>query len=217
MDQPFRLLFVALTMAMLLGSGGAASFQEPRFDFYVLSLSWSPTYCATQSAGRSSQQCGSGRDYGFIVHGLWPQFENGYPEFCPSRAPQRVPQSLGKTMFDIMPSMGLIGHQWRKHGSCTGLDQRGYLAKTRDAFEGVRVPPSLAAGERRLTISANEIEQAFIDANPGMTSRGIAASCEGRRLEEVRICLTKDLQFRECREVDRDGCNLGQIEIPPAE
>jgi ribonuclease T2 len=217
MDQPFRTVLAVFTGLISFTWGNTAGAQSPDFDFYVLSLSWSPTYCATQQGGRGSRQCDGDEAHAFVVHGLWPQFETGYPEFCRSSEPQRVPQTLGEALFDIMPSMGLIGHQWRKHGSCTGLTQRDYLAETRKAFERVRIPEQLAEGARHLTLSADEIESAFVSANPGMTAGGVAASCEGRQLEEIRICLTKDLQFRDCAEVDRRGCRRSQIDVPPAE
>lgn len=210
--QPCRAVFVAIFLA---ASSVAAQAQSSSFDFYVLSLSWSPTYCASPRGQRSSQQCdGEGRR-AFIVHGLWPQHEQGYPQFCASGEPQRVPQALGETIFDIMPSMGLIGHQWRKHGSCTGLSQRDYLATTRRAFDQVHIPQKLTKGEAGLSLSAEEIEGMFVAANPTMTRQGIAANCEGRQLEEIRICLTKDLRFRDCHEVDRGGCRLDRIELPP--
>ncbi|HEX2146481.1 MAG TPA: ribonuclease [Pseudorhizobium sp.] len=214
MDQPFGTRFLSLALLALLTFAGSARSQN--FDFYVLSLSWSPTYCAIQKDALRSPQCAGDESFRFIVHGLWPQYERGYPEFCRSPEPRRVPQGLGESMFDIMPSMGLIGHQWRKHGSCTGLSQRDYLTTTRQAFEHIRIPDRLATGESRLTLSAEQIEQMFVAANPGMTRRGIATTCEARRLEEVRICLTKDLRFRDCAEVDRGGCRLDQIELPPA-
>ena len=95
------------------------------FDFYVLALSWSPSYCAAEGPDANPQQCGVDKDYAFIVHGLWPQFEKGYPSRCATRIPDRVPNDLARSMVDIMPSFGLIGHQWRKHGTCwfepTGL------------------------------------------------------------------------------------------------
>ncbi len=195
---------------------GTSKAQSQDFDFYVLSLSWSPTYCLTQQDGRNTLQCGHERDYGFIVHGLWPQFETGHPEYCRSREPNRVPRAVGRGVLDIIPSMGLIGHQWRKHGSCTGLTQRAYLDTIRKAYERIRIPADLARSDRRMSLSANEIEQKFLATNPGMTRRGIAASCDGRKLDEIRICLTKDLEFRDCAEVDRRGCRLDRIELPPA-
>ena len=220
-DQPFAtviaMLMAALAAVMTLGAPVQARAQAADFDFYVLSLSWSPTFCASPKGDRNPAQCGREREYGFIVHGLWPQYERGYPEYCRSREPARVPRSTGDIVFDIMPSMGLIGHQWRKHGSCTGLTQRAYFEATRRAFERVRIPADLAGGDERLTLPAAEIERKFVEANPGMSPRGIAASCEGRRLEDIRICMTKDFRFRDCAEVDRGGCRLSQVELPPSE
>jgi Ribonuclease I len=218
------LLAAALTVLVTLNS--TAAFSQPRtqerrgerageFDFYVLSLSWSPTFCATQGSG-NRDQCGIDKNFRFVVHGLWPQYEKGYPDFCSSGEPARVPNNVGRPFMDIMPSMGLIGHQWRKHGSCTGLSQREYLAKTREAFNRIRIPDDLASGRAALTLSTDAIEEKFVAANPGMSRRGIATSCEGRRLEEVRICLTKDLRFRDCAEVDRSGCRISSVTMPPA-
>lgn len=185
------------------------------FDFYVLSLSWSPTWCAGNDSGGRSQQCRRGENHGFIVHGLWPQNERGYPEFCPSRQPERVPESLGRTVIDIIPSMGLIGHQWRKHGSCSGLSQKDYFAVTRAAFERIRVPDGLEPQRGGARLAPEAVEQAFVAANPGLDHKGIAVTCEDGRLEEVRICLTPDLAFRTCPEVDRAACRAKSIEQPP--
>lgn len=186
------------------------------FDFYVLSLSWSPTFCAAQKNGRNGQQCGATRKFGLIVHGLWPQYERGYPEFCATGEPGRVPQQLGEPLFDIMPSMGLIGYQWRKHGACSGLSQRDYLKAIRTAHDRVTMPAELAAATTGSTLSAAAIESAFIKANPGLQPQAIAVSCERERLDEVRICMTKEFGFRSCPEVDRRACSLPRITIPPA-
>ncbi|MEH3093053.1 MAG: ribonuclease [Agrobacterium cavarae] len=192
-----------------------AKTSETGFDFYVLSLSWSPAFCASDAGRNSRQQCGSDRKFGFVVHGLWPQNDQGYPEFCGADKNERVPDNLGRSMFDIMPSMGLIGHQWRKHGSCSGLTQKQYFDKTRDAYDRIKIPADLSVGDQSKKLSADAIEAAFVDANPGMTKSGIAISCEGPRLEEVRICLSKTLSFRDCPEVDRQGCRSNATEIIP--
>jgi len=194
---------------------GTAHTSETGFDFYVLSLSWSPAFCASDAGRNSRQQCGSDRTFGFVVHGLWPQNDQGYPEFCGTDKSERVPDSLGRSMFDIMPSMGLIGHQWRKHGSCSGLTQAQYFEKTRDAYERIKLPADISSGDQTKRLSADAIEAAFVDANPGMTKSGIAISCEGPRLEEVRICLSKTLSFRDCPELDRQGCRSNAAEIIP--
>ena len=77
------------------------------FDFYVLSLSWSPTYCGSEAGRDDRQQCGSGRPYAFVVHGLWPQYERGWPEDCRLRE-KWVPEDIIDAMLDIMPSKKLI-------------------------------------------------------------------------------------------------------------
>ncbi len=216
------LTLTALFATSLLATGataqnrpGARQNQPGDFDFYVLSLSWSPTFCAGQSGGRNNDQCGVNKNFRFIVHGLWPQQEKGFPEDCDTNGQDRVPRALGEQLFDIMPSMGLIGHEWRKHGSCSGLSQRAYFSRLREAFQRVKIPADVAGGNTPVVLSADQIEEKFIAANPGLSRRGIATSCEGNRLEEVRICMTKTLSFRDCAEVDRGGCRIGQITIPP--
>lgn len=184
------------------------------FDFYVLSLSWSPTWCMDNDSSGQGDQCRAGRNAGFIVHGLWPQNERGYPEFCPTRESDRVPASLGRNYLDIIPSMGLIGHQWRKHGSCSGLSQRDYLATTRAAFERLVLPDTLEEATGNRTGPA-AIEGALVEANPGLTEHGIAVTCDGGRLDEIRICMTRDLNFRDCPEVDRAACRAKTITQPP--
>lgn len=184
------------------------------FDFYVLALSWSPAYCQIEGANANTQQCGKDRDFGFVVHGLWPQFESGYPEFCTTRQPDRVPADLGGDYLDIVPFMGLIGHQWRKHGSCSGLSQKEYFRVLRAAHARIQVPEAFAPENLPAKIDAMEAEEAFIAANPGMARDGIAVACRGGMLREVRICLTPTLGFRDCTEVDRNGCRIDNLEVP---
>ncbi|TCM57653.1 ribonuclease T2 [Rhizobium sp. PP-F2F-G48] len=186
------------------------------FDFYVLSLSWSPSWCAENDRAGKTAQCNGQRDYRFIVHGLWPQNERGFPAFCPSRDGDRVPDALGRGLFDIIPSMGLIGHQWRKHGTCSGLGQRDYFAVLRAARERVRIPSTLETADARRRMSPAAIEMAMAEANPGMSPQGVAVTCGDDRLDEIRICLTRDLAFRACTEVDRGGCRARDLTIPSA-
>lgn len=186
------------------------------FDFFVLALSWSPSYCAAKGADANRFQCAADRDLGFIVHGLWPQFEKGYPEFCAAREPDRVPNDLADSVKDIIPSRGLVGHQWRKHGSCTGLSQRDYLRTTRRAYERIAIPAALRDGERSQRLDATAVEAAFVAANAGLTEDGIAVSCDDGRVDEVRICLTQELDFRPCPELDRRGCRAAGLLLPAA-
>ncbi|WP_162273406.1 ribonuclease T2 family protein [Sinorhizobium glycinis] len=196
---------------------GAASASVPigkGFDFYVLSLSWSPTWCRANDPKGRSEQCERGR--GLIVHGLWPQNEHGYPQFCPTRQSDRVPESLGRQYLDIVPSMGLIGHQWRKHGTCSGLTQSDYFAVTRAARERLALPAELASTGESRDLSVASIETAFAAKNPGMTKEMIAVTCEGRLIEEIRICFDKELRFRACPEIDRRACRRDAVLLPAA-
>lgn len=184
------------------------------FEFYVLSLSWSPTYCRENRGSRDAQQCRSGRPFGFIVHGLWPQHESGFPESCAANAP-RVSDATMRAMRDIMPSNGLIIHQWRKHGTCTGLTPDAYFEATRDAFSRVEIPGEFRDSDRPREFAPIEIENAFIRANAGLGRDMIAVDCRDRLLREVRICLDKSFGFRACPEVDRRACRTPRIEVPP--
>ena len=138
-------------LAALCLSGLPASSQEGRgrpgdFDFYVLALSWSPAFCESTGASRGSAQCDPGRRLGFVVHGLWPQHERGYPSQCDSRNP---PRYVIDETADIFPDSGLARHQWRKHGTCSGLDPASYFRAVRRAHGMVTIPEPLQALSRR--------------------------------------------------------------------
>lgn len=205
-----RAALAAILLTLFPASLPAA--EPGDFDFYVLALSWSPTYCASEGSNRS--QCRGGERRGFVLHGLWPQYERGYPESCPTTFALRVPEELARSMLDIMPSVGLIGHQWRKHGTCTGLDQGRYFEAAREAYSRVSVPDMLRRPSDDLEMSPRAIEAAFVAANPGLSPAGIAVACKAGRMVEIRICLTEALAFRRCREVDDGGCRSPSLEVP---
>lgn len=184
-----------------------------RFDFYLLSLTWSPSYCAAEGGKRDDAQCESGRRYGFLVHGLWPQYERGYPEDCPTSLFPSKTDIQG--LSDLMPADGLVRHEWRKHGACSGLAPTDYLKTIRAARETVRIPAAFQSISSYKTVSPTEVEAAFVAANPGLKPDGVAVTCDGRRLREVRICLTRDLGFRACDEVDRRACRADRVVLPP--
>ncbi len=197
----------ATASAVVTAAPAWAGGTPGNFDFYVLSLSWAPTYCATD---KSPDPAECDMPHGFVVHGLWPQYERGYPSDCPSNMPLRVSQATVDGLADIMPGARLVNHEWRKHGLCSGLNQANYFATLRRALEAVALPASLTGR----TLAPREIEQAFIAANPRMSPAGIAVTCNRGLLQEVRICLTKTLTFRRCVEVDRQGCHIPEITAP---
>jgi ribonuclease T2 len=218
------LLWLGLPAAVaLIGLAGTASAQDQRqnapgeFDFYVLSLSWSPSFCEEAAerggGGRSQVQCG-GRPYSFVVHGLWPQYEHGFPDYCQRPSP-RLDRNIMSSMLDLMPAPGLIFNEWDKHGTCSGLPARAYFETIRKARSAVKIPPEYLQLSEPKTVAPAEIEDAFVNVNPGLSTSAIAVTCNGTRLSEVRICTSKDLQFRSCEEIDRRACRRDQVTMPP--
>ncbi|WP_246252081.1 ribonuclease T2 [Ancylobacter pratisalsi] len=209
----WRLVAASLSLLAVLASPAWPAGEPGRFDHYVLTLSWSPTYCET-AAQADPGQCDRARPFAFVVHGLWPQYERGWPEFCRKPAPF-VPEPVLRGMLDIMPSRGLVLHQWRKHGTCSGLDANAYFGTVRRAFGEVTIPPQFRHLDTYRSVSPDDVEAAFRAANPGLAANMIAVDCDGRRLTEVKICLDRRLDFAPCAEVDRRACRASRIVMPP--
>ncbi len=213
----------AIVVLCLAALAGPASAQDTphgtpgRFDFYVLSLSWSPSFCADAAerhAGRSvGTQCGT-RPYAFVVHGLWPQYEKGFPENCQVPAP-RIDHRLVASMLDLMPAPHLVFNEWDKHGTCSGLSPRAYFDTVRKARAAVKIPPQYRDLAQPLEVTPNAVADAFVKANPGLTPDGVAVACSRKRLSEVRLCLSKQMQFRDCPDVARRSCRSDQLVMPP--
>lgn len=198
--------------------GIAAAVAHPArasdFDYYVLSLSWSPSWCAIEGDARGAAQCEASAGHGWVLHGLWPQHDSGWPSYCKTPAPPPT-RTMTARMTDIMGNSGLAWHQWRKHGNCTGLSAERYFALSRDAFEAVRRPEVLRDLDQPIRISANTVEAAFLRVNPGWTRDMLTITCREGRIHEARLCLTKDLAPRECgRDVVRD-CQLEDAILAP--
>lgn len=205
---------LAVLLALLAATVGAAGAEDRAgdFDFYVLSLSWSPSYCEAEGDERGSAQCERGRRFDFIVHGLWPQHERGYPDFC--AVGERPSRATVLAMLDLMPDPGLVAHQWKKHGSCSGLEPGAYFGLVRKARDAIAIPASFRQPDRPLRVDAAAVEEAFVEANRGLSADAVAIDCDKRRLREVRVCMTRDLAFRPCPEVDRRGCRRHDLVMP---
>jgi ribonuclease T2 len=196
--------------------------QAGAFDYYLLALSWSPTYCAERTRSGYDQQCDrrGGRPYAFVLHGLWPQLNRGWPQDCRSQDRGWVPGPVADRMLDIMPSKKLIFHEYRKHGTCSGLGVDAYFGLARKLYEKVQIPPRFVnLTDDRLTVSPGELMQEFIDANPNLRPDMIVVQCggSGNRLKEVRICFSRDGNFRSCgpNENQRRLCSAERMYVPP--
>ena len=184
--------------------------QPGRFDYYVLALSWSPQYCAAEDQPQSNPQCT--RPYGFVVHGLWPQHERGWPKNCGMG--EYLGNGLIERMLPLMPSKQLVIHEWKKHGVCSGLKAQQYFSAVEQAAAAVKMPARYRRLPDYLTLSVRELERDFITANPQLKADGIAVQCGGRYLRELRICLNKDLSPRACASDVRDNCR-GSVVLRP--
>ena len=209
-----RLLRVLPILSALAGAAAAQDRPAGDFDYYVLALSWNASWCEAEGDARDADQCDPRADLGFTVHGLWPQHERGYPEWCQTRG--RDPsRRQSDAMADVMGSGGLAWHQWKKHGRCTGLDGADYYALTREAFARVTRPEAIRGLDRRVRVDPEVIEAAFLDANPGLPADGVTVTCRDGLLREVRVCLTRSLAPRACAPDARRDCRARSVELPP--
>lgn len=185
-----------LLIALLGVSAVAQARNDPpgRFDYYAVALSWSPSYCATN---RDPDQCDSGRKLGFVLHGLWPQYEAGYPEEC-SR--EQLSGAVRARYAAIYPSEKLIGHEWKKHGTCSGLDPAAYFALSSRLKDQVAIPRQFQQPAQPVRVSNSEFVQAFRSVNPGMARDSVLPFCSGggRFLREIHACFDKSGQSRSC-------------------
>lgn len=189
-----RTVIIWLMMALPVMADG----EKPgEFDYYVLSLSWSPNWCVLEGDARNSPQCDAREDHGWILHGLWPQFERGYPSYC-NTSERNPSRGMTTAMTDIMGTSGLAWHQWKKHGRCTGLDASGYYALSREAYGRIKRPEVFRKLEDAVRLPASVVEEAFLRDNPDLATDGITITCRDNHIQEARICLTRELEPRGC-------------------
>jgi ribonuclease T2 len=206
------LLILVTAVGVLLASGHhrqrrQQSGQPGAFDYYVLALSWSPEFCHSRP---SAPECASGT-FGFVVHGLWPQYEDGYPENCSTPPGLKDPSRVA----DIMPDASLVAHEWKTHGTCSGLDAASYFKLVRQAFESVKVPSELAQPKRPFSITPQELKTKFVQANPGLKLENLAVGCGNNYLTGLSVCMDKQLQPRGCEGL-RD-CRANVIKVAPVQ
>lgn len=179
-----------------------------QFDYYLMSLSWSPTYCLTHEYDRA--QC-AGKGYGFVLHGLWPQYDSGgYPHNCAGSSLSADAEAIGDSLY---PSPKLVQHEWAEHGTCSGLDPMTYFRTADRASATVRIPAAFEAPRTTLVMSGDEIASAFRAANPTLPDDSLRVVCSRGQFSEVRICLTRTLAVRRCGRGVRSSCPLAPVQI----
>src|SRR5271155_1386007 len=177
-EHPLKTAALILLALLTLAVSATArhrksSDSEPgTFDYYLLSLSWSPAFCLSDPG---AAECNGPRRFGFIVHGLWPQYEKGWPQNC--NVHERVPDNVASSISDIMPARGLIYHEWSAHGTCSGLSPADFFALVRRAYTAVSIPQELSAPTQAIEQSPAAIGGAFLQANPQLTSQSVVVTC----------------------------------------
>ncbi|WP_297768410.1 ribonuclease T2 [uncultured Roseovarius sp.] len=212
-DQRMRLVLLTC-LALFSLPAAAQTHRAGVFDYYVLALSWSPTWCALEGDARHAAQCESSADTGWVLHGLWPQYHRGWPQDCTSA---HAPPTRGMTraMADIMGNAGLAWHQWNKHGVCSGLPAAGYYALSRAAYDRLNRPDVFRKLSKPVRLPAKVVEDAFLKANPGLEPDMLTITCRAGRIQEARLCLSRDLAPVPCgADVVRD-CSLRDALFDP--
>ena len=184
------------------------------FDYYVLALSWSANWCEREGDEKGAKQCMRGKNYGWVVHGLWPQYEEGYPEYCETDKPGPTNLEIMK-MTGIMPDVDLIKHQWKKHGTCSGYMGLEYFVLTQEAWKRVNRPEVLRKIKAPMKVPASVVEDAFLEVNPKLTRDAITITCRDGMIQEARICLTRGLEPRTCGEDVIKDCTMKDALLMP--
>ncbi len=220
----FRSVVVAILTAILavLSSPPASAGFSDRpgdFDYYALVLSWSPSFCLSAGGSHASDpQCSSSRPYAFVVHGLWPQYDKGWPSNCGSGREPRVPQQIVSDVIDTIPTEKLMNHEWQTHGTCSGLAMRGYFDLARKLYKTLTIPAKYSNLTSPLDVTVPELRRDLLAANPQLRPDEIAIDCEGNgRLREIHICYSKDGAPARCgrNEVQGKMCRSDLVTLPP--
>ncbi|QIZ82584.1 ribonuclease T2 [Thalassovita gelatinovora] len=205
---------LSLIFTLVAAAASAEDDRPGAFDYYVLSLSWSPSWCALEGDARRSPQCNDNADYGWVLHGLWPQYHRGWPSYCRTTQPHPTRQ-MSAEMADIMGSSGLAWYQWKKHGVCSGLTAAAYYDLARRAYDSLTRPAIFRKLDRPVTLPAKVVEDAFLKANPDLEPDMLTITCKDGRIQEARLCLSKTLTPVPCgRDIVKD-CSLKNALFDP--
>ena len=183
------LVIMAFILAYPVYGGSASRNGSGDFDFYVLALSWSPDFCAGRG-GSDSEQCGPGRNPGFVLHGVWPQYQKGFPQNC-SSVP--FPSPLKQEFPGLFPNERLYAHEWRRHGTCSGLSTREYLSVAQKLKQAAPLPPRYRHLREPVRTTTAALKKEFKVVDASLPDNGMAMFCSGsgRFLKEVFLCYNR--------------------------
>lgn len=165
-------------------------------DYYQLSLSWSPSFCDLQKRKNDGDtpkhlqyQCDNADQFGWVIHGLWPQSATAnspadHPRFCQGDLPP-VSENLIKNYLPESPGASLLQGQWEKHGACAFNSAESYFAKQKELFLGLTLPTE--------PMQRKELFAWLKKHNPQLKNAYIGAS-----KTELYICYDKQWNVMDC-------------------
>ncbi len=190
--------------------------QAGEFDYYLLALSWNSGWCAIEGARKEAPQCVDEPKAGFTLHGLWPQYKDGWPEFCSSSKPN-PPRGVTRDQAETFGSSGAAWHQWNKHGRCSGLGYPEYYTLSEKLLNRYRAPEILMQIDEPLKVAPEVIEDAMRETYPELTGDKMAVICRDGKFQELRICLDKDFEPTSCLGRAARDCEYAPEVLPSFE
>jgi ribonuclease T2 len=180
---------------------------------YLLALSWSPEYCRKNGKDTDAAlQCdGTIGDFGFVLHGLWPEAAGpDYPQWC--RTAGVLSRKVVADNICMTPSVQLLQHEWAKHGTCMARKPETYFGAAKLLFEAIDYPDM--AKLSREQINASGLAEAFAANNEGLPANAVKVQTNRKGwLEEVRICLDKKFKPMACPSFVRGAPDKAEVKI----
>jgi ribonuclease T2 len=164
-------------------------------------------------AAQNPKECAPGTHVRFVVHGLWPEANEGKnPESCEKAKP--VPRKVLNLILPYMLSPSLVQHEWATHGTCSGLTPADYFTQAIEARVAVQLPVQITAIDEPVTETPEQIESQFAGANPSFPQQAFRTACRGADFEEIRVCFDRGLKARECT-ASVGECTSPEVKILP--
>lgn len=173
--------------------------KKASIDYYTLVLSWSPAFCASQQKRYAENlpdavqyQCGETQQFGWIIHGLWPQSAKArrvaeHPRFCQGDL-KPLPRELIEEFMPESPDAKLLQGEWEKHGACAFKDARSYFEKQRELYQALSLP--------NYELPRSELFRWLKKNNPILANKNLNA-----RRNELFICYDLQWQLMDCPKV----------------
>jgi ribonuclease T2 len=186
---------------------------------YLMTLSWSREYCrGNAQEAKTALQCnGSIGDFGFILHGLWPEAAGpDYPQWC--RKAGLLSRKVVADNLCMTPSAQLLQHEWAKHGTCMARKPETYFGAAKLIFEAIIFPDmdrlSRQGEKEGKTLTAAGLAEAFASNNEGLPADAVRVQTNRKGwLEEVRVCLDKKFKPMRCPSHTRGAPGGAQVKV----